>query len=261
MEQWPGSLSPWIGRGAELHEAFLAADPFPMVVVDDFLDPSLAEALWAGFPAIDAMPRSRDYIFGDKHELSSLGARGEAERRFRDGVLSEEFAGFLRELSGHEVFVDPDFHGGGYHQGGDGSFLDMHVDFNVHPLHDQWLRTLNVLVYLNKDWRPGFGGELLVKSAPEQQPRAVEPLFNRAVVMVTDERTYHGYRRMSLPPGVTRKSLAVYAYRDRDPAVRPRTTGWVPEGAGVGKRFVARNYDGLVRLKNRLFSSGTARNR
>ncbi len=86
---------------------------------------------------------------------------------------------------------------------------------------------------------------------------------NRAVVMLTDDRTFHGYRRMHLPPGVTRRSIATYAYRriGGDEHIAPRTTGWVPEGAGPLKRLLARNYDTLVRTKNRLFGSGTARNR
>ena len=254
-------ISPWLGRGAELHEAFVSAHPFPHVVIDEFLHADLAEELLAGFPDIGSMPKSRDYVFGDKHELSSVGEQGGADARFRDGVLTAEFSRFLTELSGHDVFVDPSFHGGGFHQGGDGSYLDMHVDFNVHPLHDDWLRTLNVLVYLNKDWPAEYGGDLLIKSRPDEEPAAIAPLFNRAVIMLTDERTFHGYRRMQLPPGRTRRSLAVYAYRGRDRGVRARTTGWMPEEAGLAKRMLARHYDTLVGAKTRFFGSGTARNR
>ena len=41
----------------------------------------------------------------------------------------------------------------------------MHVDFNIHPEHPEWLRTLNILVYLTKDWDPEWGGQLLLKSS------------------------------------------------------------------------------------------------
>lgn len=255
------TFSPWLDRGPELRASFETAEPFPLVVIDDFLVPELAEALEADFPTLDAMPRSRDYVFGEKRELSSIENRP-AGRAFREGVLSEEFRRFLSEVSGYDVFVDPDFHGGGFHQGGDGSYLDMHVDFNVHPLHPDWMRTLNVLLYLNRDWAPEYGGELLVKSHPDEEPRTVAPLFNRAVVMLTSDFTYHGYPTMSVPPGVTRKSIATYAYRSVDPgSVRARTTGWVPETGSLPKRLLARYYGPLVRIKNRLFGSGTARNR
>jgi hypothetical protein len=252
----------WLSRASSLRASFESANPFPHVVMDDFLDAALARALVEEFPAIDAMPKSRDYVFGNKHELSSVEAAGPAGARFAAAMTSQPFAAFLRDVTGYDVFVDPAFHGGGFHQGGDGSFLDTHVDFNVHPLHPDWLRTLNLLIYLCDDWRPEYGGDLLIRTSPEEEPVSVAPAFNRAVLMLTDAHTYHGYRRMSLPPGVTRRSLATYAYRRIAPGtVHARTTGWAPEDAGVAKRLFARNYDLLVRVKNRLLGSGTARNR
>ncbi len=258
----PGINPRWTNDVDGLRRAFAEAQPFPLLVLDDFLELDLAEQLLSEFPAIDAMPRSRDYVFGSKHELSSVEASGAAGRRFHQVMVSDGFRHFLRATTGFEVFVDEQFFGGGFHQGGDGSFLDMHVDFNVHPLHKEWLRTLNILVYLNKDWKPEYDGRLLVKAAPDDEPREIEPVFNRAVIMLTDDHTFHGYRRMSLPAGVTRKSIAAYAYQAMKPdLVKPRTTGWVPESASWSKRFLARHYDRAVKVKNRFFGSGTAKNR
>jgi Rps23 Pro-64 3,4-dihydroxylase Tpa1-like proline 4-hydroxylase len=252
----------YLERAEELAHEYESAEPFPMVVMDDFLAPELAQELLEEFPSIDAMPSSRDYVFGDKHELSSVEANGPASARFHSAITSPEFAKFLSTVTRHDLFVDAAYHGGGFHQGGDGSFLDLHVDFNIHPLHEDWLRTVNLLVYLNPNWRDEYGGHLLVKAHPADEPRAVAPLFNRAILMLTDDHTYHGYRKMSLPAGVTRKSIAVYAYQRIDAGqVTARTTGWVPEDAGVGKRLFARYYDTLVRTKNRLFGSRTAKNR
>src|SRR5262249_56627219 len=103
-------------------------------------------------------------------------------------------------------------HGGGFHQGGDGSFLDTHVDFNIHPRHEDWLRVLNILLYLNKDWPPEYGGDLLVRRNPADEPRSIAPVFNRCVIMLTSDDTYHGYRKMTLPPGETRQAIAADAY-------------------------------------------------
>jgi hypothetical protein len=252
----------WVERGPSLLSGFRAARPFPHLVLDGFLVPELADALLAEFPDVEAMPKSRDYLFGDKRELSSVEEAGPAGAAFHRALLSKPFHQFLQQATGYNVFVDPRFFGGGFHQGGDGSFLDMHVDFNVHPEHADWLRTLNVLLYLNRDWRDEYGGHLLVKASPEETPVEIAPLFNRCVIMLTDDHTFHGYRRMSLPPGVTRKSIAAYAYQRVDAgAVRARTTGWAPEDARLFKRLAARFYNPAVRTKNRFFGSRTARNR
>ncbi len=252
----------WLSRAAELRTEYEQASPFPHLVLDDFLDPELAELAYAEFPALDEMPRSRDYVFGDKRELSSLEERGPASRRLYDALVGPEFQAALAAITGKDLFVDPGFHGGGFHQGSDGSYLDMHVDFNVHPLHPDWLRTVNVLVYLSKDWLPEYGGELLVTTDPGIPAHAIRPVFNRGLLMLTSDATYHGYEKMSLPPGVTRKSIATYAYQHIDVgSVRARTTHWAPGDAGLGKRLFARYYDPLVKVKTRLFGSSTARNR
>lgn len=254
--------SHWLQSSDRLRSEFQAGDPFPLVVIDDFLVPDLARRLVEEFPDPEAMPRSRDYVFGSKRELSSIEASGPAGLALWQALTSPAFADVLSSLVGHDLFVDPEFHGGGFHQGGDGSYLDMHVDFNVHPSHPTWLRTLNVLLYLNPGWEPEYGGDLLLKASVDDAPRAISPLHNRAVIMETSERTFHGYRAMSLPAGVTRRSIAAYAYREvAAGSVAARTTGWAPEGAGPLKRALARHYDRLVRVKNRVAGSGTARNR
>lgn len=256
------TFGPWIERAADLRADFEQAHPFPHLVLDGFLDDAFAHEVLAEFPGVDEMPKSRDYVFGDKRELSSVEARGPACRRLYDALTGPEFAEALRLIHGKELFVDPAFHGGGFHQGSDGSFLDMHVDFNVHPLHEDWLRTINILIYMSEDWLPEYGGELLVTTDPSIPTTPIRPQFNRGLLMVTNDRTYHGYEKMSLPPGITRKSIATYAYEHiQVGSVHARTTGWAPAQGGVGKKLFAKYYDPMVKVKTKLLGSATSRNR
>jgi hypothetical protein len=247
-------LGSWVTRVDELAVEFKDAQPFPLVVLDGFVTDEVAEGLVAEFPSVGEMARSNDYIFGDKRESPDIGSGGPTTKRYHDLLLSDEFAGILSRLSGgRKLFVDASFHGGGFHQGADGSFLDTHVDFNIHPHHEDWLRVLNILLYLNQDWEPEYDGSLLVRSDPKQEPRSVAPQFNRGVIMLTSDNTYHGYRRMTLPAGVTRKSVAAYAY-ELIPAgsMRVRTTSWAPEDGGVVKRSLARHWTGLATARDRV---------
>jgi hypothetical protein len=247
-------LGSWTERLPELAKEFPDADPFPHVVIDGFLREDAAESLLAEFPAIDDMKKSNDYIFADKRQSAQLAAGGSACQQYHDLLLSDGFAEILGTLAGgRELFVDTSFHGGGFHQGGNDSFLDTHVDFNIHPHHDDWLRVLNVLLYLNQDWADGYGGDLLIRTDPNDKPLAVPPLFNRAVIMLTSDNTYHGYRRMSLPPGVTRKSIAAYAY-ELIPvgSLRVRTTTWAPEDGGAVKRMLGRHWSDLASARKRV---------
>jgi Rps23 Pro-64 3,4-dihydroxylase Tpa1-like proline 4-hydroxylase len=252
----------WIADVPSVARQFREGDPFPLVVIDGFVHDDLAKQLVDEFPSLDAMPKSHDYVFADKRELSDLQRFGPAGAKFEEALLSPRFAAALSELCGTPIFVDPDFYGGGFHQSGDGGYLDMHVDFNIHPEHTTWFRMLNVLLYLNPGWQPEYGGQLLVKTAPDATPRAISPEFNRAVIMSTTESTYHGFRPMSLPSGVTRRSIAAYGYRlVAEGESEVRTTGWAPENASLGKRVLARGYNRVVRMKNRWLGTGTAKNR
>ena len=232
---------------------FKDGQPFPLLVIDGFLDEGFAEQLLKEFPSIEQMAHSKDYIFGDKREEAAFAQAGPASQEYHDYLLSGEFAELVGAITGRKLFMDPSFHGGGFHQGGDGSYLDTHVDFNIHPKHKDWLRVLNVLLYLNKDWPAAHGGDLLLRTSPKNEPRAIAPLFNRAVLMLTSDNTYHGYRRMSLPPGVTRKSIAGYAYElIEEDNLKPRTTSWVPEDGGRVKKTLAKHWTTLAAAKNKL---------
>jgi Rps23 Pro-64 3,4-dihydroxylase Tpa1-like proline 4-hydroxylase len=250
-------LGAWSKDVAPLAAEYAAGEPFPLLLIDGFLEESFAEQLLSEFPSIDGMAHSKDYVFGDKREEADFAKAGPASQAYYDYLLSDEFAQIVSTITGRTLFMDPSFHGGGFHQGGDGSHLDTHVDFNIHPKHKDWLRVLNVLLYMNKDWKPEWDGALLVRTDPKNEPRAIAPLFNRGVLMLTSDNTYHGYRKMSLPPGVTRKSVAGYAYELIDEtSVKARTTSWAPEDGGVLKKSLAKHWTSLSAAKNKITGGG-----
>jgi Rps23 Pro-64 3,4-dihydroxylase Tpa1-like proline 4-hydroxylase len=68
------------------------------------------------------------------------------------------FIDFLETLTGITgLLPDPHLWGGGLHQIQRGGFLKVHADFNRHERLDLD-RRLNLLVYLNKDWKEEYGG-------------------------------------------------------------------------------------------------------
>ena len=54
-------------------------------------------------------------------------------------LSSERFNNILTFITAKKTFVDPKNFGGGLHQGKKNSFLDMHLDFNYHPLNKSLL--------------------------------------------------------------------------------------------------------------------------
>ena len=130
------------------------------------------------------------------------------------------FLQFLSEVTGiPNLISDPGFEGGGLHQIVRGGKLGVHADFNRH--RDYGLdRRLNLLLYLNKDWREEYGGNLELWDRDMIQCEArVAPLFNRVMVFGTTDFTFHGHPDpLQCPEGMTRKSMALYYFSNGRPA-------------------------------------------
>ena len=160
------------------------------------------------------------------------------------------------------MFVDTAFHGGGIHQGKKNSFLDMHLDFNYHPINKNWYRELNLLLYLNKDWKPEYKGELKIKDLRTNEEAELAVPFNRLIIQQCGPFTLHGYDMTYFPEGRYRTSVATYAYQIHEKLVEtPRTTDWFPkDDASFLKKQFAKNYNFMVKTKNKFFGSATAKN-
>ena len=154
---------------------------------------------------------------------------------------SSVFVNFLEELTGVGGLIpDPHFEGGGLHQIERGGFLKIHADFNRHPKLNLD-RRLNLLLYLNEDWKDDYGGHLeLWDREVARCVKRIAPVFNRCVVFTTTDFSFHGHPEpLACPPAVTRKSLALYYYSNGRPArSRPVERGTL-EGA------TRRTIDGL----------------
>jgi Rps23 Pro-64 3,4-dihydroxylase Tpa1-like proline 4-hydroxylase len=258
----PHPIAPRTDTVDQLAARFRQSTPVRHLVLDDFLDAAYADALFADLPALDAMPKSRDYVFSDKRELSTLDTHSDVSAELHRAFTSDQFQGLLSALVDRPVFIDPEYIGGGFHAGATGSFLDLHADFNVHPAHPTWKREFNILLYLNPGWSPEWGGELRLTESPQQPGTTVAPLFNRLVIMESTATSFHGYDRIRFPEGTFRRSVAAYGYSLVGAGeIKRRTTSWVPQDAGPAKRLLAHNWNRLVLSKNRVLGSGTLKNR
>ena len=140
---------------------YAAARPFPHVVFDDFFDPALLDKVLAEFPP----PRGIKWqSFDNEQEIKLASAIesnfGPVTRLLLYHLNSYTFLDFVSRVTGiADLISDPCFDGGGLHQIVRGGKLAVHADFNKHPRYGLD-RRLNVLVYLNRDWREEYGGAL-----------------------------------------------------------------------------------------------------
>jgi Rps23 Pro-64 3,4-dihydroxylase Tpa1-like proline 4-hydroxylase len=219
----------------QLRDRYVTNEPFPHIVLDGLFDDDALDAVLREFPDREAM-KWREFDsptekkLGYYHETSSIS---KTVRDFLDEMNAFEMLLWLEAVTGIEGLIpDPYFGGGGLHQIEPGGFLKVHADFNVHPKL-KLDRRLNMLVYLNKDWREEYGGHLELWDRDAKSCRAkILPAFNRTVIFSTSDTSYHGHPHpLTSPRGVTRKSVSLYYYTAGRPEAErsaPHDTIFIP---------------------------------
>jgi 2OG-Fe(II) oxygenase superfamily len=204
-----------------LRPAYAHGDPFPHIVIDDFLPPAVLESVVNEFPDPEqALWKRRSTEHSFKLSCNNLDDVGPTTQFVLEQLNSRTMLRFLEELTGIDHLIpDALFFGGGLHQILPGGYLKIHADFNKHP---EWNldRRLNALVFLNRDWNEDYGGHFeLWDRQMTGCRRKVLPVFNRLVVFSTTDTSFHGHPDpLRCPAGMTRKSLATYYYTNGRPA-------------------------------------------
>lgn len=202
-------------KGPELSAQYNAAKPFPHIVIDDFLSPEILDLCLKEFPKqldkegmnFDRPQERLKSSFNPDYIHPHL-------RSFFYSLNSKPLIKFLENMTGIKGLIpDPWFLGAGFHEIKNGGHLSMHADFNHHkPMNLE--RRINVLIYLNKDWKEEYGGQLeLWDNAMTKCEVSVVPLFNRCVVFNTTSNSNHGNPNpVNHPKEQPRRSIALYYY-------------------------------------------------
>lgn len=196
---------------------FWMGNPFPHVVLDDFWLPSFAEKLATEVPDDDS-ELWNGYYNNELEYKRSLNVWDHFDTNTYNAfafLTSEKFTQYLSNtLDIPGLVPDVGLHGGGLHLYPPGGKLNPHVDYSHHP-KTGLRRKLNLLVYLNSDWKHDQGGQLGLwtpDSALEcrEPEKVIEPLFNRAVIFESTQQSYHGLVHPVSNNGDFRRSMAVY---------------------------------------------------
>ncbi len=206
--------------GSNNKEIYMNADPFPHIVMDHFFDESILNSVLNEFPDLSSDRwKSYKHAYSEKLANSSEEQLGELTRELIYQLNSSPFLRFLEQITGIEGLIpDPHLVGGGLHQIERGGFLKIHADFNFHKTL-KLDRRINLLVYLNKDWKEEYGGHLeLWDKDLKGCKKKIAPLFNRVVLFNTTDTAFHGHPEpLQCPEGRRRRSIAMYYYSNGRP--------------------------------------------
>jgi Rps23 Pro-64 3,4-dihydroxylase Tpa1-like proline 4-hydroxylase len=204
--------------GERLSGIYCFNEPYPHIVIDNFLPTELAKEILSNFPQRNLGTKTEfelNYpgIQENKRQIFP-NSTNEYCRNFFSFFNSASFLQFLEGLTSIDgLIADSYFNGGGFHEIYRGGKLGIHADFRVNEKL-YLARRLNVLIYLNENWNDDWGGKLEIwDKEMKNKVHAISPIFNRCVIFNTDATSHHGHPDpLDCPKEVTRKSIALYYY-------------------------------------------------
>ncbi len=202
--------------GEALSAEYCFAEPFPHIVLDNFLPKKVIDLARENFPTTE-LKSDKTFEMGyaglHKRQIFPDECNTHARQLFHF-FNSRPMIEFLEGISSIQGLVsDPFYAGGGYHETKTGGKLGIHADFRIEErahLH----RRMNVIIYLNENWKEEYGGFLELWSRDmSKKCKEVAPVMNRCVIFNTDADSYHGHPdALATPDGVFRRSIALYYY-------------------------------------------------
>jgi len=203
-------------------ENYFTAKPFPNIVLNNFFKNDFLNVVHDEFPDLSKSNESQNYNAKNEIKLSNKNYKKfpKTIKSLIDFLNSNIFLNFLQNLTSvkERLVSDPHLEGGGLHEIKKGGVLKIHTDFNRHPFLDLD-RRINVLIYLNKNWKESYGGHLeLWNKNMSKCEKKIFPSFNTMAIFSTTDFSNHGHPDpLNCPLEMSRKSIALYYFSSGRP--------------------------------------------
>uniref|UniRef100_A0A6C0L6Z0 Prolyl 4-hydroxylase alpha subunit Fe(2+) 2OG dioxygenase domain-containing protein n=1 Tax=viral metagenome TaxID=1070528 RepID=A0A6C0L6Z0_9ZZZZ len=205
---------------ALLEKGYTELDPFPYIVIDNFLTDEAMQKVLAEIQSLN----SKDAYYKATHKPNALEYNkyafntnlGPAVSELFQQLVSDEFVAKVEALTGIQGIIKNDLSlsGAGVHRIANQGYLAIHTDFNTykHTSLGKLDRRINILIYMNPEWKEEYKGSLWLCDAREPKKKVL-PIINRCVIFNTTSKSFHGHpERLCLPEGISRESIACYYY-------------------------------------------------
>lgn len=158
--------------------------------IDNLLPEEIARKIFIEFPSFEQM-RLSDNLREKSYTLNSLK---KCKPLISDAVFAfqdEQIIKILSEITETEEIVgDPLLSAGNISAMAKGHFSNPHLD-NSHDSGRENYRILNLLYFCSPDWQAEYGGKLELWNENINEAVEIPSLFNRLVVMSTNEKSWY----------------------------------------------------------------------
>lgn len=198
----------WINK-----DIVVVEEPFTHVIIDNFLKQDVIDKVFNEIPVLNDdfyeyyNPLEIKYVYDKIDKLQS---------NIKNVFYALSHTKIINKLK--DIFnidnleYDPLLHGAGIHLHPNNGRLHMHLDYEKHPILENKQRILNIILYLNKQWKTEWNGDtqLWDKNMSECKVKSY-PEYNKAIIFKTSEDSWHGVPDIiKCSENEFRKTLAFY---------------------------------------------------
>ena len=203
-----------------LSNEYINNKPFPHIVIDDVIDLNLLNEIDTEIKSIEDWDDKKNFHGSIKKRiLNSYEKFPTFTKKLINYLNNKKMLEVLENLTGEKALIpDPYFYGGGVHSTTRGGYLKVHADFNWHKKL-KLFRRLNLLLYLSKDWKEEYKGNIEFWKEPfTKAEKSIFPKFGRLIIFTTDDNSFHGHPDpLQSPESIWRNSIALYYYSSIKP--------------------------------------------
>jgi Rps23 Pro-64 3,4-dihydroxylase Tpa1-like proline 4-hydroxylase len=158
--------------------------------IDRLLPDEIAKQIAPAFPELEKM-RLLDSFRERKYTSKSLDKFDPLISDITFAFQDKSVIDLVAEITGIKDAVgDPHLYAGGISAMAQGHFLNPHLD-NSHDGEQENYRVLNLLYYVSPEWTAEYGGNLELWDEHVTKPIEIPSLFNRLVLMSTNDKSWH----------------------------------------------------------------------
>ena len=192
--------------------------PFKHVTIDNFLNKEFADDI---LDELNTLTKDKSYYYGNQNiEKNKYAFKSNLKNnltRLFEELNSDAFISMIEHKTGISGIIrhNLNLQGAGVHKIFNEGFLCMHTDFEGYydPQYGMLDRRINLLLYMNKDWKDDYGGHLCLYDREQGKiTKRVLPLFNRCVIFATPDNIHGHPTPLEIPEDVARQSITTYYY-------------------------------------------------
>ena len=197
--------------------------PFPHIIIDNFLNDEILKIITNYSKSIKLenynfkkLPPNKNCEY--KYANTKIDSYPDNIKQLFEYLNSNEFINKLEKLTGIKNIIsnNTNLFGAGFHKITNKGFLNLHTDFNNYndPINGSLDRRINLLIYLNDNWKDEYNGHLLLCDKNNNSiTHKISPILNRCVIFNTTSYSIHGHPdRLNVPDNISRDSLSLYYY-------------------------------------------------